>query len=283
MSKIIDKISLDFNYKIYASLFRVIIFSVLFIDLIYNYEFIFMYIHDFNNSISNFDRLFKTNYMYVYILFLISLVLGVLGIGKYYTCFLITLLYKIHTSIFPFQEWIDRIMVVNIFFLSFIDSFYFFAYKKSIPKKNNTGNLISNLGVYSIIIHTCFMYLNNISHKIFSDIWISGYAIYYSVLEFDLGLTPNLSIITSNFWITFIASYLIIFHQMFFTPLVFIKKTKLWIITLGVLIHSSMAALLLLAKFQFLVICLYGFFFTDKEIKQIKIFNRFFKDYNISQ
>lgn len=116
MSKIIDKISLDFNYKIYASLFRVIVFSVLFIDLIYNYEFIFMYINDFDNLNSEINAFFKHNYAYFYILFIVSLILGILGIGKYYICFLIAVLYKIHASVFPFQEWVDRIMVVNLFF-----------------------------------------------------------------------------------------------------------------------------------------------------------------------
>jgi len=254
MSKIIDKISLDFNYKIYASLFRVIVFSALLIDLMYNYEFISIYINNFDNTTSKINAFFKHNYVYFYVLFIVSLILGVLGIGKYYTCFLVVVLYKIHASIFPFQGWGDRIMVVNIFFLSFIDSYYFFAYKKSIPKKNNIGNLISNLGVYSIIIHTCFMYLNNISHKIFSNIWTSGYAVYYSVLEFNLELIPNLSVIASNFWFTCIATYMILFHQMFFTPLVFIKRTKLWIILLGVLIHGTMAILLLLVKFQLFII-----------------------------
>lgn len=278
MNNIINHLSSTFHYKIYSSVFRVLLFGLLLTELWFNYQSIFFFVNeiksielDNNSAVINF---IVSNYIYFYVLYSILLIAGIIGIGKNLTVFLIFFAFSIQNKVFPYGIWIEDILYLNLLFFCFVDSFYHLSLKKSTNSLSQNQNLISNLSIYCIVFHTCFIYLNNAIGKFQSDAWVSGQAVYFLSEEYNAIYSTFHREILSNLFISKYLGYIVVLHQLTFTFLVFFKKTKKIPLILGILIHSALAIFFLLVKFQLIMIFLYGFFFNDIEIKKF-LENRF--------
>lgn len=278
MNSIINYLSSTFHYKIYSSVFRVLLFGLLFTELWFNHQSIFFFVNEIksieleNKSIV--INFIVSNYVYFYLLYSILLIAGILGIGKNLTVILIFFTFSIQNKVFPYGIWIEDILYLNLLFFCFIDSFYYFSVRTSKDNLSQNQNLISNLAVYCIAFHTCFIYLNNSLGKLQSDSWLSGQAVYFLSEEYNAIYSTLHRDILSNLFISKYLGYVVVFHQFTFSFLIFVKKTKIIPLILGILIHSTLAFFFLLVKFQLTMIFLYGFFFNDDEIKTF-LKNRF--------
>ncbi|MCB9202726.1 MAG: hypothetical protein H6604_06755 [Flavobacteriales bacterium] len=264
MQSWIDKLSSDFNYKIYSSIFRVLLYSALFIELIFNRSYLFFYLQelDCNSTSIGIIELIKSNYSVYYAVYLFFLVLGILGIGKHITAVVIWVLFYLQNVIFPYGIWVENILTVTLLFMCFIDSYSFLSLSKS-KGSTQLSNLVSNLAVYSILIHLCFIYANNAIHKLGGEFWLSGQAVYFATQEYHATIFDFQKKLFSNLFISQIFTYVVLGQQFLFVPLVLFKKTRPFILAVTFLIHFTMGILLLLFKFQFIMIITLGFFFTD--------------------
>lgn len=270
MNKIINYLSLNFHYKIYSSVFRVLLFGLLLTELWFNNQSIFFYVNEIKSieleNTSVVINFLVKNYIYFYVVYSMLLIAGILGIGKNLTIFLVFFAFSIQNKVFPYGIWIEDILYLNLLFLCFVDSFYYFSIQKSTNNVSKNQYLISNLAVYCIIFHTCFIYFNNAIGKLQSDSWLSGQAVYFLSEEYNAVYDTFHREILSNLFVSKYLGYIVVLHQLSFTFLVFFKNTKNIPIILGILIHSTLAFFFLLVKFQLAMIFLYGFFFNDGEI-----------------
>lgn len=251
------------NFSFYTSVFRVLIGLVLLIDLLlivfnkHDDEFGVIYLTHNSEALlrflSNNLQLFQLIYAGIIILF-------ILGIGKRIISFLLLVFYILHFSLLGLNFFGDIILFYTLMYFAFINSFNYLSLYKS-----TKFGFISKVGVLFIQIHVCYLYVINIINKFSHIEWIKGEAI-YNFFKFESSVdifSIGQFIIDNNLAKILTISTLI--YQFTFPLLIWFKKTKYFMIFIGIIIHSIMAFVLQVYKFEIIVILHYGFFISNKE------------------
>lgn len=267
---------------IYPSIFRVIIGMVLLLDLIFtfptgSFQFDSEYVnYPFLGNLSSFLR---DNYTSFYVVYGVVLVSFVLGVGKNFVSLLVFIFYFLTHFISPYlMNWGDTILKFTLLYFIFVDSFRFLSIQKNRLSNNNFRNYLSQLAVWSIILNLFLIYISNGFYKSMDADWQRGFAPFYSFSQFSGFETSVFYPIISNESLSKVIAYLIIGQQLTFVPLIIWKKTRLFAIALGVIIHLIMFYQFGLWKFEAIMILLYGFLLNDDELRKIipkKLKNKF--------
>lgn len=267
-------------FKIYLPIFRVYIAFHLLKKLYFNIgsiSIVFAEKYNMSNRFVDEFPILKANFIFeIPLIIQISILLSIFfgfGIFKNITTILLCLCNFILTDTFAiFGNGGDNFLYFIMIYMSFTNSYSYF----SISKYNETlfTNMISNLGVYAILLHLCLIYFMSAIHKIHSDVWFNGVATYY-ILNLDRFCSPINYLFCKNAFFIAFSTYSTILFEIFFPVLVWFKKTKNYVLISGILMHLGIYFFMMIYDFEILFIMIYGFFITSSQwsvfLKKYKI------------
>lgn len=213
----------------------------------------------FNSSIIR-DNIYL--YLSVFILFLLFFLFG---IGRNITALIVFIMYDLLQKLCPqILNGGDNFLRFILMYLVFANSFSYFIIEKKISKKNIAlNNFLSNLAGLSICIHFCFIYFISAIHKIHSDVWFNGVATYYTLnIERFKGTSINQTLANNPIFTT-VSTYFTWLIELLYPVLVWNNKLKDIMIISSILLHLSIAILMMLYDFQLIFIVVQGFFYYD--------------------
>jgi hypothetical protein len=264
--------------NIYPSIFRIFIGWVLLIDLIFSLPAgFFLFNPEFNANLPKGEifTFIYSNWQIFSGIYALILFLFILGIGKNILSFLVFLFHWIWLDLtMPLITWGDTILRFSLMYFVVVDSFKYLSLQ---PSKQS--GFLSQLGIWSIILHIFLIYLNNAYFKILDIDWQEGRALFYSFSQYPSFENSIFKPVISNDFLSKYLGYFIISQQLSFVPLVLWKKTRFGAILLSILIHFTMMVQFGLWKFELIVILLYGFLLNDEEWKKIlpsRLYSKFF-------
>ncbi len=278
LDRLTDNLSAKNNFSFYASFLRIFICCYLIKDVIITMKFTALFYKgslyfDSGNSILlevfGIPTVFIRNYFELFNgCYSVLIVLYFFGVGKNFTAFVLCLFYEVIQSF----TWItlnggDNLLKFVMLYMVFVNSYDYFSIDKQEFKRDSSkavGNLISNLGVYSICIHLCLVYFISAIHKIHANVWFNGVATYYtlSLERFGGGKGINVWLAKNGIFVT-LSTYATILIELFYPVLIWFKETKGLFIFLAIGLHISIAVLMMLYDFQLLFIVLQGLFISD--------------------
>jgi hypothetical protein len=191
------------------------------------------------------------------------------GIGRRWMVAAVWIATEIHQDLcWVLLDGGDNLLKFSLLYLCFADSFSRFSYSISErPKQEYTiSNLFTNLAVAAIIAHLCLVYLMSGLSKAHAEVWYNGTAMYYILLAERFRGTGSLNeFLANNSLFNVVVCYTTIIWESTFCFSVFVKRIRIPILLMGVAMHLSIFALMMIQSFQFVYIIHYGFFFTDDE------------------
>lgn len=211
------------------------------------------------------------HYAYFICSFMIFAVLFIFGIGKHFTAAILFL----HLLLFQRLNGLilnggDNLLILVFFYLVFCDSYQYLSLKKLTFKNKvwaDLSKMITNLGILSVKVHLCLVYLVSGMHKMHADYWFKGIAVYYTLsLERFMGTSWNKHLVQNGVFVT-LSTYAVLFWELFFPVLIWVKKCRIPLLLMGIGMHAGIYIFMMIHDFEILFIMIYGFFFTDEEYK----------------
>jgi len=151
--------------------------------------------------------------------------------------------------IFRFSQWVIILNLNNFlyptltggdFLLNHLLFFNIFLINKSFknPISNELSNVIHNLALIGIKTQICLVYLFAAWFKLTDDNWLNGSAIYsiFQIPEYSNAIFYSLPK-----WFCTISTYVVLFYQLSFCILVWIRPIKKYILALGLFQHLVIA------------------------------------------
>ena len=291
LNKLTEYLSKDDYFKEYSSIFRILICLIIFnkIYILWGNISILLsndsfYIH-YNNL---FDVLgISTNFVFenikaFLILIVFTLILVLFGIGKNIMMFFLFLqIYFINSYISTVLNGGDNLMIFVLMYFIFVNSFKS-ENNYDTSNKNKYVNFMSNIGVYCILIHLCYVYFTTAIHKIHSEVWFNGTAIYY-ILNLERFQSPISYIIKDNPIISTIFTYFTLLFELFFCVLIWNKHFRNIFLISGILLHLSIFFFMMIFDFQIFFIIIYGYFLSNDEWIKIKYNLNLMKNYILNR
>lgn len=265
------------QFKIYLSIFRIILVFIVgnkILTIWSNQDILFS-----NESFKNSENIAILNFTffkspisvdikYLLLFTILLLIFLLFGIGRKITSLLLYLSFMILQSyISPLLNGGDNLLTFILLYFIFTNSFEYLSLFSNANKHSNTSNIISNISVYCILIHLCYVYLISGIHKLHSDVWFNGTAIYY-ILSIERFQSPLCYLIKNNGFIVTISTYVTIFFEIFFCVLIWQKNTRNAMLFIGVFLHMGIFFFMMIFDFEIIFISIYGFFFTNNEWKK---------------
>lgn len=224
-------------------------------------------------DIVSIDSSYFTENSQIFFSFIIILAIFVaFGIGRWFSFLLLFIawyiLQKLNTYVLNGG---DNYLIFILLYMCFANSYSYFSLNKSDTfEENSLGNFLTNLSVISILTHLCLIYFISGISKIHTDLWYNGVAMYYILnLERFAGTDYNYTIAKNGFLVT-VATYGTMFWEMLFPCLISIEKMRIPVLLCGVILHLSIFIFMMIHDFEILYIMVYGFFFTDRELLDLK-------------
>lgn len=174
--------------------------------------------------------------------------------------FIWLLVLNIHNKIYPSLTGGDLLLNQFMFFNCFICNSFF----KKDTWQNTIKVCLHNTAVVAVIIQLCLVYFLSGLAKAGDAEWVSGKALIfisqiqhfslYSSLKYD----PRLDL----FYISL--NYLVLFYQLFFPILIWIRKIKKPLLIAGILMHLYIGLVMGLPEFSAIMIIAYVYFWPVK-------------------
>lgn len=218
----------------------------------------------------NLDFFREHNYIFAYILLVLSIMM-MFGIGKNLTTIFLFFGVEILQRMNPyFLNGGDNLLKFVLLYLSICNCYSYFCFKNKDVQANSIDNFLTNLGSYSIIVHLCLIYFVSAIHKIHSDVWFNGIATYYTLSIERFSGTDLNKYLTQNGYFVLISTYFTLFWELTFPFFVFRKNLKLLFLLGGIILHLSIYIFMMIHDFQILFISIYGLFYNDTELLILK-------------
>ena len=274
IEQLTNHLKLKNHFSIYLSIFRIFVVFLIFNKIYHLWRSQSILLSNqgfFEHSKSIYTMMgletsFFLNHSKSFLLVIVfTLILVLFGIGKKITVlFLFLELAILQTFVNPVLNGGDNLLYFVLFYMIFTNSYDHFVLNEKDKTNNVFSNLVSNLAVYSILIHLCYIYLISGLHKIHSDVWFNGTANYY-ILHLERFQSPLCDYIMNNGVIITASTYLTVFFELFFCVLIWLKSFRNILILLGILLHLGIFFFMMLYDFQIFFITIYGFFITNEE------------------
>lgn len=263
----------DNHFRNYLSLFRVFICLLIFnkmhdlwgnISILLSNDGFYSHPKNLYEYLGLNTSIILENSKFLILIIVFTLVLLLFGIGKKITALVLFFeIYFIDSYVSPILNGGDNLLIFILMYFIFTNSYEKFVITKK-TEHSEISNFISNLAVYSMLIHLCYVYFITGIHKIHSDVWFNGTAIYY-ILNLERFQSPISYLIKDNGFITTISTYLTLIFEMFFCVLVWIKSFRNIILIFGIFLHLGIFLFMMIFDFEIFFISLYGFFLTNNE------------------
>ncbi len=105
-------------------------------------------------------------------------------------------------------------------------------------------DIVSKIFSIAIMIQICIVYFFSSLHKLQGKLWTNGTALYY-ILNVDEFCASRLNkYITSSIYLVMFLTFSTILFQVSFPFLVWFKKTKIYILLIGVFFHLGIFVLM---------------------------------------
>jgi hypothetical protein len=274
IEQLTNHLKLKNHFSIYLSIFRIFVVFLIFNKIyhLWRSQSILLSNHGFFEhsksiyTMMGLETSFFLNHSKSFLLVIVfTLILVLFGIGRKITVlFLFLELAILQTFVNPVLNGGDNLLYFVLFYMIFTNSYDHFVLNEKDKTNNVFSNLVSNLAVYSILIHLCYIYLISGLHKIHSDVWFNGTANYY-ILHLERFQSPLCDYIMNNGVIITASTYLTVFFELFFCVLIWLKSFRNILILLGILLHLGIFFFMMLYDFQIFFITIYGFFITNEE------------------
>jgi hypothetical protein len=124
---------------------------------------------------------------------------------------------------------------------------------------NDLDIAFHNTGVIALHIQICLVYFLNAVAKLMDVDWINGNAVSDSLAIHEFSL-PVFYGAKGAFYS--MLNYLVIWYQLFFPGLVYIKKIKKWYLLIGIIQHLFIAFVMGLPSFGLIMIVAYTIFYV---------------------
>ncbi|MDM5450881.1 HTTM domain-containing protein [Peribacillus simplex] len=222
---------------------------------------------------------FSNSTMYFELIFHLGIVITMLFILGYMTRIMTILnyifLYSIYHQNGSILDGGYNLMLIISVYLILVKSNEYLSIDKHLKKSKKDNiyiNIIHNIGILSIIVQLCILYLNSSLYKVMGEPWQNGTALYYilQVKEFNLPWISNL-ILSSDILIVF-GTYFTVMLQVAFPFLLFNKITKYIALLLIVPMHLGIAFVMGLISFSLTMVLIDTVLISDNDYKKIYTF-----------
>lgn len=280
IDQLTDFLKLKNHFSVYLSIFRILIVALIFNkiyhlwrsqSILLSNQGFFEHTKSIYTMMGLETTFFLNNSKFFLLFVVLTLILVLFGIGRKITFFILFFeLAILQTFINPILNGGDNLMYFVLFYMIFTNSYDYFVLNKNNKISSKFSNFISNLAVYSILIHLSYIYFISALHKIHSDVWFNGTANYY-ILHLERFQSPLCDYIMNNGFIITTSTYLTIFFELFFCVMIWLKPFRNMFIFLGIGLHLGIFFFMMLYDFEIFFISIYGFFITNAEWKEALI------------
>lgn len=280
LKKNIDKLSENNLFSFYLPIFRVFISFHILKKLYLNMGSIsIVFDEDYGIINRTVDKLpfFKLNFIFeIPLIIQFTIVFSILymfGVFKNYIAVLLCVCNFILNDIFSlFGNGGDNLLYFLLMYMTFTNSFKFFSVGNY--KESKISNLISNLGFLAILLHLTLIYFVSGIHKLHSDLWFNGVAIYY-ILNIERFCSPLNHLISKNAFIIAFLTYSTILFEILFPILIWFKNFRVFFLFAGLLMHLGIYFFMMIYDFEILFIMIYGFYISNERWQKILTHQRF--------
>lgn len=171
------------------------------------------------------------------------------------------LVVNLNNRVYPALTGGDNLLNQFLFFNCFLS----FSFQSTKTWQGELKVCLHNLAVMAIIIQICILYLLSALAKLNDPGWLSGKAIIAVAQIKHFSLFSFLSYSRSLDPILIFLNYVVLFYQLLFPVLVWIKKVKKPLLIIGILMHLYIAFVMGLVSFGFVMIIGYVFFWPSKQ------------------
>ena len=273
IAQLTDYLTRENHFKNYLSIFRIFLCLLIFnkmVDLWGNISILLSNDGIYSHPDNLFDAFgistsFVLNHSKAIILTIVcTLFLLLFGIGRKWIALLLYLeIYFLDFYISPILNGGDNLLQFALLYFVFTNAYDKFTISNQ-NKHSELSNFFSNLAVYSIMIHLCYVYFITGFHKTHAEVWFNGTAVYY-ILNLERFQGPFSYLVKDNGFITTLFTYATVLFELFFCVLIWQKNFRNILLITGVFLHLGIFVFMMIFDFEIFFISLYGFFFTNAE------------------
>ncbi|WP_198664925.1 hypothetical protein [Lewinella sp. IMCC34191] len=163
----------------------------------------------------------------------------------------------------------DNLLFFGVLYLCFARSFDYFCLFRTDRDRETKSNYryrlsltASNLAALSIMLHLCLVYMVSALHKIHSDVWFNGTALYY-ILNIDRFSGPLSDVVRNNAFLVTAGTYFTLVFELLFPILVWFPLHRPWLLVSGWLLHLGIYTTMMIFDFELYFMATYGFFIAN--------------------
>lgn len=202
--------------------------------------------------------LFNSNSQLLSVIFILVSILSAIGVivTKNYSRILFFVLWfavsNINNKVFCTLSGGDYLLQHLLFFATFLEG------KEFTGVKRDWSMMFHNTGVLALKIQMCFVYAMAGLTKLLDPDWMGGTAVYdvFKISDFSLSFMNTMD---NNIFITLL-NYSVVFYQLLFPVLVWIKPIQKWYLLIGVMQHLFISLIIGLPSFGFIMLIAYAIF-----------------------
>lgn len=170
----------------------------------------------------------------------------------------------------------DLISNIFLFYLMFTNSGRYFSvvHLFNKPKKaviSELDSIVTSAFARLIQIQLCIVYFYTGMEKLRGSSWWDGTAL-WTVLANPQMVLFDFSWLKSFSWVIVIGTYMTILFEVYFTPLVWNKKSRSFVIAAGVIFHSGIGIVMALYTFALVMIAPYFLFIDLVKLEKVHSF-----------
>lgn len=174
----------------------------------------------------------------------------------------------------------DNVIQVTFPFLIMADSYNYFTtnnYKRIrlfdafVGMVKPLTTIVNPIAKYGLLIQIVFVYFFTALAKLQGSLWLNGTAVFYTMRVAEFRATEWNIPLTKNYFFVVLSTYFTLFWEIAFPFLIWFRKTKFWIIGLGILFHIGIFIFMRIDNFSWIMIGSYALFINDDEYRRIKI------------
>lgn len=136
-------------------------------------------------------------------------------------------------------------------------------------------NVVNNTFFILLLIQICILYFFSTFYKLLDENWVSGKAVMYISRIDAFSSKPFHALFSDNYFLSAIATYLVLIYQGLFGVIVWFKKIKIPFLLFGVFFHLGIAFGMGVFTFGIIMCLVYLLFLTEGQIDRLRRFFSF--------
>jgi|GEM_PF-3173440 len=168
----------------------------------------------------------------------------------------------------------DNVIQVTMPFLLLASSYEYFRYAEKKPTDGPSRwqqlyQPVADLAAYGLLIQVCFVYFFTGMEKAQGKLWLNGTATFYTMRVEEFRATSWNVPLTANYYFVVLSTYFTLFWEQAFAFLVWFRKTKFFVLGMGILLHVGIWLFMRIDNFSWIMLGAYFVFITNEEYRMI--------------